>query len=806
MKQHPTAEAMLRIMEEYSQELEAGDMFLFTYSGHGGQMLDTTGEEEDLWDETYCTYNRQLLDDEIHDAFCKFKPGVRILVFLDSCHSGTATKGEDEADDPSKMSKQIPIGLNDLINRDQAAVYDEVRNRIANEEGSKELRATVKTYSACQDNQLALAGRFYSLFTETLLDILSGASFPKNYEELENALTACETAERKPNYFPIGPPDTDFDQSIPFTFAGSPVPFVQKEASLESAIVELLIDTEEEAPAVAALETIQEQLGMRTKSTSSGTAIAGIDSTILLQGRIDQAGGETGWDLAYKAFRQFQNQGTDLFIEPNTHQQLEIDPGRSKSETSANLYMPTWPSPEMDATASGQEFAWHLDEAHSQLAAARDSLMQLPAEERRVRIGHIDTGYIPEHPSTPEHVLVDLAKSFVKGEEENPGIDIPDNAKIEQDGHGLATLAILAGNKVTKEQSYDGFEGYLGAVPFAEIVPIRIADSVALVFDTHTFAEGIYYAIETKCDVVSMSMAGTPSKKWARAINAAYEAGLTVVTAAGNNWRKGFKKMLPKVILYPSRFDRVISATGVCVNDEPYDFEANSHTARSKTAGGENMQGNWGPKAAMRSAVAGYTPNLPWAINDPEMWYKRSGGGTSSATPQVAATAALWIAKHRKTLEEKGYTGTWKQVEAVKKALFETADKSYLAYEQYYGNGSIKAMDALQFPVPEITDTQKAPKANVFFIGVKEFLSPFWQTITKSTNSTAPTAVPEKLEEMAVLEITQLLYKDPALLHYSKHLNLEDDGPLFKNARQAEAFRKKLKASKYISAFLKSML
>ena len=73
-----------------------------------------------------------------------------------------------------------------------------------------------------------------------------------------------------------------------------------------------------------------------------------------------------------------------------------------------------------------------------------------------------------------------------------------------------------------------------------------------------------------------------------------------------------------------------------------------------------------------------------------------TGGGTSSATPQVASGAALWIAMHREELDRKGYTGTWKQVEAVRNALFKSADKSYPQYESYYGRGALKAFDALK--------------------------------------------------------------------------------------------------------------
>ena len=74
-------------------ELEAGDIFFVTYSGHGGQVPDLNDEDEtDGSDETWLAYDRQIVDDELYELWAKFKPGVRILVLSDSCHSGSVNK------------------------------------------------------------------------------------------------------------------------------------------------------------------------------------------------------------------------------------------------------------------------------------------------------------------------------------------------------------------------------------------------------------------------------------------------------------------------------------------------------------------------------------------------------------------------------------------------------------------------------------------------------------------------------------------------------------------------------------------
>jgi hypothetical protein len=87
-----TAQAVIQAISEAAQDLRPGDCLFLTYSGHGSQMPDASGEEPDQLDETWVLYDRQLLDDELYALWGAFRPGVRILVLSDSCHSGTVTR------------------------------------------------------------------------------------------------------------------------------------------------------------------------------------------------------------------------------------------------------------------------------------------------------------------------------------------------------------------------------------------------------------------------------------------------------------------------------------------------------------------------------------------------------------------------------------------------------------------------------------------------------------------------------------------------------------------------------------------
>ena len=89
--------------------------FLFYYSGHGFQVNDANGDEKledpnDTKDETFMAWDKDLVDDDV-DTLCRETRGVKnftgaLTVILDSCHSGTATRGAAQAGMPKAKSAQ----------------------------------------------------------------------------------------------------------------------------------------------------------------------------------------------------------------------------------------------------------------------------------------------------------------------------------------------------------------------------------------------------------------------------------------------------------------------------------------------------------------------------------------------------------------------------------------------------------------------------------------------------------------------------------------------------------------------------
>jgi subtilisin family serine protease len=398
-------------------------------------------------------------------------------------------------------------------------------------------------------------------------------------------------------------------------------------------------------------------------------------------------GGQTPWDLAHaRVADQLGVADSDVvFAEPDLVHTIYPDPNASQASglLAVGDQCRVTDQENTNGEAIGPGIAWHLGDGFSQLAKARAAVN---FTEPRTRVAHVDTGYYAAHISLPRNINKALQRNFVGKDGTPTSAEDPDNKAllIDNSGHGTGTLSILAGNTIADLGQID-----MGGAPDADVVPLRIADSVVLLH-TSSFARALGYAVDNQCDVLSMSMGGLPSDAWREAIDRAYLSGLCMVTAAGNN----FAGLPTRNVVYPARYSRVICACGVMANGNPYAFLQN-----------RAMEGNFGPDKCMRHAMSAYSPNIPWAVYGCPTIVRRNGGGTSSATPQIAAAAALWFEKYKNELPR-----DWRRVEAVRKALFTTAAKGNA---NQVGNGTVRAFDALAVR-PDLTLKQTKSDNDAF--------------------------------------------------------------------------------------------
>jgi metacaspase-1 len=122
-----TRDGIIAGLRNLSARAGKGDVVFFHYSGHGDSIPDDNGDEVDGKDESLVPFDyvskrdpaKNIRDDEIGKILdeLKRKQPASVTVSLDSCYSGTATRGDDAGrgggDDAPKPENESPSGLLD---------------------------------------------------------------------------------------------------------------------------------------------------------------------------------------------------------------------------------------------------------------------------------------------------------------------------------------------------------------------------------------------------------------------------------------------------------------------------------------------------------------------------------------------------------------------------------------------------------------------------------------------------------------------------------------------------------------------
>jgi len=456
----------------------------------------------------------------------------------------------------------------------------------------------------------------------------------------------------------------------------------------------------------ASAATIKPILHVPAKPEEPGHALSATQPSTWLSVGSGATDHEHPWDVAHQllapggAFAATTARDVQA-IEPNLVQQWLKAPDHDEVMKSAQEFCAFDAQDAAGRQATGPGLAWNFQENFSQFNAARQ---QVGNKLAAITIAHLDTGFDPDHITRPANLAgKTLHRNFV--EDGFPLDDATDHAPEGMEfasnrGHGTGTLSLLAGNRLDgNAPGWPNFNDYVGAAPTATIIPVRIADWVVR-FETGTMVQGFDHARASGAHVLSMSMGGLSSEALVDAVNLAYDAGVVMVTAAGNNYA-GLPT--PKSIVFPARLRRVLAACGVMADGRAYadlDFAT--------------MQGNYGPAEKMETALGAFTPNVPWAQISCGKVVDMNGRGTSAATPQIAAAAALWLAEHWDIVSR--YSEPWMRVEAVRHALFgsalkQTAKMDAAATKERIGQGVLRANAALAISPPAESDLRKLPPA-----------------------------------------------------------------------------------------------
>lgn len=245
----------------------------------------------------------------------------------------------------------------------------------------------------------------------------------------------------------------------------------------------------------------------------------------------------------------------------------------------------------------------------------------------------------------------------------------------DDEGHGTHVTGTIA-------QTTDNNLGVAGVAFDCTIMPVKVLDSTGsgTYFDV---AEGILFAADNGAQVINMSLGGSlPSDTLENAVKYAYDAGVTIVCASGNDGSA-------TTISYPAAYDAYCIAVGATRYDETVCWYSNGGDSLDLTAPGGDL--------GVDQNGDGYGDGVLQQTHDGSdftnfgYWFYQ---GTSMAAPHVAGVAALLIAN--------GVTGP----DNVREALQSTAeDKGPVGRDDAYGYGIVDAYAALNYAAgPDITE------------------------------------------------------------------------------------------------------
>ncbi len=210
-----------------------------------------------------------------------------------------------------------------------------------------------------------------------------------------------------------------------------------------------------------------------------------------------------------------------------------------------------------------------------------------------VKVAVVDTGISCGHPD----LQCDSSSGYNALDPQSP----PD----DDNGHGTHVAGTIAAR-------WDG-QGVVGVAPGATLIPVKVLDKDGggALSDV---VRGINWAAEHGVDVINMSL-GSPkgSKSLEQAVRKAYERGVTIVAAAGNEGPD------PDTVGYPGAYPQVIAVAASDKQDGIADFSSR------------------GPQVAFTA------PGVDILSTVPGGGYEMMSG-TSMASPHMSGLAALAVA------------------------------------------------------------------------------------------------------------------------------------------------------------------
>ena len=316
-----------------------------------------------------------------------------------------------------------------------------------------------------------------------------------------------------------------------------------------------------------------------------------------------------------------------------------------------------------------------------------------------VRVGIIDSGIDYTHPDLKDNYID--GKNFIsRGRPSNDPIDVY--------GHGTHVAGTVCA-------SMNGW-GAVGVAPSCDLYALKVLNDSGS-GRTSDILAAVEWAVEQELDVINLSLGslGNPGATAEAVYQAAYEAGLVIVAAAGNS---GTTDTSEVNTIWPANYDSVIAVAATDRDDNRAWFSSTGPNVELAAPGtGERVLDDddelihiSGVHSTWNNSTSQFDPQ-PICDDDGERGCYKDASGTSMSSPQVAGVAALIIG----TGLVEDTNGNGRINDEVRAIMNETArDLGAEGRDPVYGYGLVDAGAAIaalglagpQAPVADAGDDQ----------------------------------------------------------------------------------------------------
>jgi hypothetical protein len=211
INQKATKNGIIKALDDLISRALPGDIVVFHFSGHGQQIYDDNGDESDGYDEALIPYDaagsydpvsykgeKHLRDDELGAKLnairAKIGPRGSLVVVVDACHSGTATRGGDnfqyrgkaEAFSIPGYKPDVKINFTSNSGAENSFIGSGQSGNMIVFSASSPNQVNYET----KDNQNVGVGSLSYAFARALIDLKPGSTYGYLFEKIRAQIQA----------------------------------------------------------------------------------------------------------------------------------------------------------------------------------------------------------------------------------------------------------------------------------------------------------------------------------------------------------------------------------------------------------------------------------------------------------------------------------------------------------------------------------------------------------------------------------------------------------------------------------------